>query len=119
MKFSNIKTRISPDIARPGKWALPRTIQFDFRRETGHDQFNERDANRRRSTEEVSFDAKDREAFAVLNLEPGCQIKDIKRRHKELAKKFHPDLHGGDKQAEEILKKINQAYTHLLSCGNS
>ncbi|MFT6559378.1 J domain-containing protein [Sneathiella sp.] len=92
---------------------------FDFRRETGHDQFNERDANRRRSTEEVSFDAKDREAFAVLNLEPGCQIKDIKRRHKELAKKFHPDLHGGDKQAEEILKKINQAYTHLLSCGNS
>jgi len=32
-------------------------------------------------------------------------------------KRFHPDANGGDKTAEERLKRINQAYTFLLSCG--
>ena len=64
-------------------------------------------------------DPKERAAFATLNLEPGSSLEQIKRRHKELAKKYHPDIHGGDKKAEEILKNINQAYTHLRSCANS
>ena len=65
------------------------------------------------------IDKKERDALAVLNLKPGSSLDDIKRRHKELAKKYHPDIRGGDKKAEEILKNINQAYTHLRSCGNS
>lgn len=70
-------------------------------------------------TKPPPVDPKERSAFAVLNLEPGSSLEQIKRRHKELAKKYHPDLHGGDKKAEEILKNINQAYTHLRSCANS
>ncbi len=92
---------------------------FDFRRETGHDHANGSSSHQDRAQEKPGFDAKAREAFAVLDLEPGSSLKDIKRRHKELAKKYHPDIRGGDKQAEEILKNINQAYTHLLSCGTS
>lgn len=68
---------------------------------------------------QTSLDAKSRAAYATLNLEPGCSLEEIKRRHKELAKKYHPDICGGDKKAEEILKNINQAYTHLRSCANS
>jgi len=30
-----------------------------------------------------------------------------------LAKKYHPDLNGKDKESEELLKKINMAYTIL------
>jgi curved DNA-binding protein CbpA len=41
----------------------------------------------------------------------------IKRRYKELAKRLHPDLTGGDPQAEERFKKVNQAYEYLLTCG--
>jgi len=39
---------------------------------------------------------------------------ELKRRYKNLAKEHHPDLHGGDKAAEERLKLINEAYTFLL-----
>jgi hypothetical protein len=67
----------------------------------------------------VVVDPKEREALAILNLQPGSSLEQIKRRHKELAKKYHPDIRGGDKTAEEILKNINQAYTHLRSCANS
>jgi hypothetical protein len=67
----------------------------------------------------VTVDPKEREALAILNLQPGSSLEQIKRRHKELAKKYHPDIRGGDKKAEEILKNINQAYTHLRSCANS
>ena len=38
----------------------------------------------------------------------------IKRRYKELVKKHHPDANGGDKQAEERFKAINQAYATLM-----
>src|SRR5690606_5031555 len=92
-----------------------------------HDPFNLREEMAGVRTENgsaetksrVSLDPKARAALATLNLEPGSSLEQIKRRHKELAKKYHPDIRGGDKKAEEILKNINQAYTHLRSCANS
>jgi DnaJ-domain-containing protein 1 len=52
--------------------------------------------------------------LAVLDLGPDATRPEIKARYKQLAKKHHPDLHGGDKRAEERLKLINEAYTYLL-----
>ncbi len=54
------------------------------------------------------------EMMARLGLDPGCGLDALKRRYKQLAKQHHPDLHGGDKAAEERLKLINEAYTYLL-----
>jgi DnaJ-domain-containing protein 1 len=51
----------------------------------------------------------------TLGLELGFTIEELKRRYKALAKKHHPDLHGGDRQQEERLKEINAAYTWLLA----
>ena len=45
---------------------------------------------------------------------PGATRAELKARYKQLAKRHHPDLHGGDKRAEERLKLINEAYTYLL-----
>lgn len=50
----------------------------------------------------------------VMDLEPGVGRDELKARYKQLVKKHHPDLHGGDKKAEERLKLINEAYTYLL-----
>jgi DnaJ-domain-containing protein 1 len=50
----------------------------------------------------------------VMDLAPGATRADLKARYKQLVKKHHPDLHGGDKKAEERLKVINEAYTYLL-----
>jgi DnaJ-domain-containing protein 1 len=53
------------------------------------------------------------EAMALFGLAPPLDLAMIKTRYKELAKKHHPDLNPGDKQAEELLKQINMAYTIL------
>lgn len=53
------------------------------------------------------------EALAIMGLEPPITLEGIKSKYKELAKKFHPDLNPDDPNAEELLKKINMAYTVL------
>lgn len=49
-------------------------------------------------------------ALVALDLEWPITMVCLKKRYKELAKKFHPDLNKNDKFAEEKLKKINGAY---------
>lgn len=55
------------------------------------------------------------EMMAVLGLEPGFSLAELKQRYKTLVKKYHPDLNGGDKAAEERLKSIVEAYTYLVA----
>lgn len=54
-------------------------------------------------------------AIRVLGLNPPLALTAVKRRYKELAKQFHPDVNGGDPKAEERLKRINLAYATLRS----
>ncbi|MBE2191558.1 MAG: J domain-containing protein [Alphaproteobacteria bacterium] len=53
------------------------------------------------------------EALALLGIEPPVTLEGIKTRYKILVKKYHPDHIGPDTQAEELLKKINMAFTIL------
>jgi DnaJ-domain-containing protein 1 len=50
----------------------------------------------------------------VMELDPDVSRDELKARYRQLVKRHHPDLHGGDKKAEERLKLINEAYTYLL-----
>ena len=52
-------------------------------------------------------------SFAIMGLAPPVTELELKTRYKQLVKKHHPDANGGDKQAEERLKIINEAYTTL------
>jgi len=53
------------------------------------------------------------EALAVMDLKPPIQWDEVKARYKTLAKRYHPDVNGTNKTAEEQLKKINLAYSIL------
>jgi hypothetical protein len=53
------------------------------------------------------------QALAVFDIDPPFTQISLKARYKVLVKMHHPDAHGGDKEAEEKLKIINQAYTTL------
>ena len=53
------------------------------------------------------------QALAVFDIEPPFTPVRLKARYKTLVKLHHPDAHGGDKDAEEKLKIINQAYATL------
>lgn len=58
---------------------------------------------------------KHRKALAILELDGTETWEQIKRHYRRLVKKYHPDLHCGDKRSEERFKVINAAYHTLKS----
>lgn len=51
--------------------------------------------------------------YTSLELNFGATSTDIKTAYRRLAKKYHPDLHFGNKLFEEKFKEINEAYSIL------
>jgi DnaJ domain len=72
----------------------------------------ERQRDQRHRQERPAATPEDK-ALAVLGLAAGATRAEIKACYKRLVKRYHPDANGGDKQAEERLKVINQAYSML------
>lgn len=54
-----------------------------------------------------------RDYYEVLGVDKTANDNDLKKAYRKLAKKYHPDLHPGDKAAEEKFKEINEAYAVL------
>ena len=54
------------------------------------------------------------ESLRVLGLTEMPSVATLKACYKKLVKRHHPDANGGDKDAEETFKQINQAYRTLL-----
>ncbi len=52
-----------------------------------------------------------------MDLEETATLIEIKSRYKELVKRHHPDANGGDRSAEERLRKVIQAYDYLRKSG--
>lgn len=53
--------------------------------------------------------------YSVLGVPPDATQEEISKAYKRLAKKYHPDLHPGDKDAAEKMSRINEAYNMLRS----
>ena len=54
-----------------------------------------------------------RDYYEVLGVDRGADEATIKSAYRKLAKKNHPDVNPGDKEAEERFKEINEAYQVL------
>ncbi len=57
--------------------------------------------------------------YKVLGIKPGASEEEIKKAFKTMAKKYHPDLNPGDKNAEEKFKEVNEAYRTLTNKGGT
>ncbi len=51
--------------------------------------------------------------YEVLGVDRGASPKEIKKAYRKLARKYHPDVNPGDKQAEQHYKELSQAYEVL------
>ncbi len=54
-----------------------------------------------------------RDYYEVLGLKKGADDAEIKKAYRALAKKYHPDMNPGDKEAEAKFKEVNEAYAVL------
>ena len=51
--------------------------------------------------------------YEVLGVNKSATDSEIKSAYRKLAKKYHPDMNPGDKEAEEKFKEVNDAYAVL------
>lgn len=56
--------------------------------------------------------------YKVLGVPPTASDDEIKQAYRKLAKKYHPDLNPGDKEATKKMAEINSAYEQIRS-GNT
>ena len=54
-----------------------------------------------------------RDYYEVLGVDKSVNDDDLKKAYRKAAKKYHPDLHPGDAEAEKNFKEVNEAYEIL------
>lgn len=54
-----------------------------------------------------------RDYYEVLGVQKNADEAEIKKAYRTLAKKYHPDMHPGDAEAEAHFKEVNEAYDVL------
>ena len=59
-------------------------------------------------------DTRARNALETLELTHPAEEEAIRAQYRKLVKRHHPDLNGGDKEAEERFKAVTLAYHYLL-----
>ena len=57
--------------------------------------------------------AEKRDYYEVLGVDKNASETEIKRAYRKVAKKYHPDMNPGDKEAEAKFKEASEAYAVL------
>ncbi len=112
MSEAQIEQEVRQDIVgRRPTWRLGARIagRYDFR---DFGLFDFADAGER-AKPKSRLQTPQEKALTIFDLALPLTFAALKARYKELVKRHHPDANGGDKEAEERFKVINQAYSTL------
>ncbi len=72
-----------------------------------------RKARQRAADAEVGVSPEQAKAFRTLGLEPGADLRAIRRAYSEKVRAYHPDRNGGDRRHETKLQAVVEAYQRL------
>lgn len=82
------------------------------------EDFDNLNEQKRKQTFSRAFSISEIKAFKILQVSPTKNIDIIKKAYKKLVKKYHPDYNIGNKEYENKIKLINQAYNDLKEINN-
>ena len=51
--------------------------------------------------------------YVILGVERNATLHDVKRAYKRLARRYHPDINPGDREAEAFFRRVTEAYETL------
>lgn len=82
-----------------------------------HMLFDEDDESARPTRGRRRLRNMERKSLGNLGLGADATKDDVKARYKELVKRYHPDLNGGDRDCEDKLCEVIAAYNYLKKVG--
>lgn len=78
---------------------------------------HEKQSEKQNNSKKRSIRNMERKCLLTLNLDIDATSEQIKARYKELVKRHHPDVNGGDRTSEDKLREIITAYNYLKEAG--
>jgi len=96
----------------------PQNLEYAIKFNSIHDSFNILHNTRPRvdphKSNERIYSSEQARALDVFGLEQPGNSANIKQRYKELVKRYHPDAKGLEKNSDEKIRDVNQAYKILI-----
>ena len=89
-------------------------IKFEFEFSLDHEKLKFTRKDKSFFTDNKKNNSKEEKALKIFSLNNDFSEKKLKKRYKELVKKYHPDLNKSFLNKDSKIKEINNAYNFLL-----
>ena len=99
---------------RPFSKGVSSKIKFEFEYYFDNDTLNfERIKENKNTNFNKKISTEIKRCLKIFDIKDDFNEQQLKKKYKELVKKYHPDIHGQNKQKEKLLKKVNNCYKIL------
>ena len=100
---------------RPFSKGISSKIKFEFEYSFDNDNLSFSKKNdKKRTSKSQKFSDEIKKCLKTFNFTDEFNEKELKKRYKDLVKKFHPDLNKNYLNKEQNIKEINKSYSRLL-----
>ena len=100
---------------RPFSRGISSKIKFEFEYSFDNENLNfSKKKDKRYIFEDKKYSEEVKKCLEIFNLKNDFNEKELKKRYKELVKKYHPDLNKNYQKKDKNIKEINKSYSRLI-----